>query len=502
MHQFAANFLSRASSYLAPFSPRVFEGAAERDAIFSFHGLYGSRHLWGHDYLISLADFEIAMLVAAFDMQMAKLDAEERAFVLDHSARVYSGYIDDLIQSLAVEARRKEVDASGERVKARAHAIETDRARILSAQKSLENAISRTDVRIARLEAEIERVKSDTIVTGIEKELVEADVLGKELEAARAELELQRSQLRALQIQQDIVEIGLEVSKTHVRVAELGADKVQWQVRIAENQATIAELSAEITKLQTAHAQVEAREVNLHAEQVEQQFGESEVATRVTELQAERDRLISEISMIEARTKAIESRTLTTSVQEQQVGVEVAQIAADTEQIKASTARADVEIARAAITQTELSIAEVEKDIVQHKAEHYWPARTTAAVAKAKAYSELGEKYGDLESVEEALQSDLMAILEARLSSQQKSIGHDYLLYKIQADGEIALNKVYLQDAIANAGVEISAAREDVKMIMAQKNSSKKSADGAIMAARRMGEAVITSKLTHAISGA
>lgn len=502
MYQFSANYLSRASSYLAPFSPRVFEGAAERDAIFSFHGLYDSRHLWGHGYLISFADFELEMLVAAFDMQMAKLDAEERTFVLDHSARVYVGYVDDFIQGLAVESRRKEVEASGERLAARTHAVEADRARILSAQKSLENSIARTDVRIARLEAEAERVRSDAIVAGIEKELVEADVLGKELEAARAELELQRSQLRALQIQQDIVEIGLEVSKTHVRVAELGADKVQWEVRIAENRATIAELSAEITKLQTAHAQVEAREVNLNAEQVEQEFGESEVATRVTELRAERDRLTSEISMIEARTKATEARTLTTSIQEQHVDVDVAQIAADTEQIKARTARADVDIARAAITETELEIAEVEKDIVQHKAEHYWPARTEAAVAKAASYSELSERYGDLESAEESLQSDLMAILEARLSSQRKSIEHDYRLYEIQADGEIALNEVYRKDAKNNANAEISAAREDVRMVDAQKFSSKMSAEGAIKAAKLMGKAVITSNLTHSISGA
>jgi hypothetical protein len=151
----------------------------------TFYGLFDSRHKWAADYMLDVEDDELRYLQMSFDLRMLELDRDEQLLVIDTVSRRYVAQIDDAIERLGLEAKAKDVENSKARVAAREYAMEQDWDRVDTMRKVVENAIARTSVRITELQAEIQGLGADVLTAGVEKELVEADVLQKELEDLR-----------------------------------------------------------------------------------------------------------------------------------------------------------------------------------------------------------------------------------------------------------------------------------------------------------------------------
>ena len=440
----------RYSSRAATFTSLVSSPIPTPSGVLSFvsglRSLFDSRHLWGSSYFRAYSDDELVLLSRRFDMSMAQLDIESQAFVLDYAARRYVVSVDDEIARLEVDRLGREQLVASERYEARAFAIEEDKARIATMRQAVDNAIARTTLRIAELQAEAESVHADTISFGIDKEMVEADILGKELEAARAQLELQRSVMRVLEVKQEVAEVGLEISKTHVRVAELGADKVQWEVRIAENEASIKEFQAQKKSLENQSAEIASGLTQLAAQKLEIEHEQAMVAVRVAQAGADK-------AQWEARTAEDAAAVIETNAQK-------VSIVAEFDLEKAGKERHDFEKAK---VDTDIEVLKAQRDEVQAQIDYI-------AVEEAKLKAEIAQWTSRVADMDASIANTAFEV-----SRLQREIDlHPAALALAEAEKESAhygdLEAPLLVSEVKN---EISLSKENVKSIEAMTDTLK-----------------------------
>lgn len=485
----------RSVAYRAKFCQRVLTPDAVSSDAITFCGLFDAKHRWAADFMREYGREELINLQMNFDMKMLELDAQDRIMVIQLTSQRYVGMVDDAVERIAIALHGKQIDSQRSRVAAREYAMTQDRRRVETMQRVVANALARSAARIKELDAQI----ATLLVDG---EMVQAEILQKELEVDRAKLAYLQAMQRGLQVQQDIADIGLQRAKTESEVAKIASDVVQWDVRLAENASEIKELLAQKMSLETRLSQVSVRELEAKADTEESIYRKADIATKMIELQSQIDTINAQVASVAARTEATHARAMATSAHKAEVGVQIAQTNAEVMGIEADIIRADVDIARTRLSEADALVSEAEAQIENKKATDYWPQKAAASLERAAAYDTLSGSYASLVPLQEQIGTEMIALQTQRYDLQVQDIGREDDLYALEANAQMATDRIRIAAAKNEADAEIEVSREEGRVWGFRKASIILSHNGAIEAARILSGAEITNNLTHTIGGA
>ena len=190
-------------------------------------GLYANTYLLGHNYLEDIETEELQRLVDVYDSNMAELTMEEQSLVLKIASDRYLKAIEIQIKNNVLTTKERQLNADEQEYEAKLAALDVDQEALDTKRIQIELARDRAELKNKDLEA---RIKLEELA----QDYVAVEISQKQLEVARAELNVLLAGLRGLEIQSDIANVSLEIIRAEVSKSQIDADIAEIEARIAD----------------------------------------------------------------------------------------------------------------------------------------------------------------------------------------------------------------------------------------------------------------------------
>jgi chromosome segregation ATPase len=207
-------------------------------------GLYAGSGENGFSYLIDISPERLIQLTDQYDMNMAQLDADEQATVLDIATKTYLDALDGVIHDRKMEVEADSIDSRDKEFDAKFAALDADKAEIETLKERVTQAISKADAEIAILTARIAE-------QAVDAKYVDVDILKKELEAERAKMRVLEAGLKGLNLQLDIANAAVDKSEIALKQQKAKLDTSMVPVQVTELGAQATNLEADKMGMET-----------------------------------------------------------------------------------------------------------------------------------------------------------------------------------------------------------------------------------------------------------
>ena len=213
-------------------------------------GLYANTYLLGHNYLEDIESEELQRLIDVYDSNMAELDMDEQSLVLELASKRYTKNIEIQIKNDTLTTKAQKLDADEQEYEAKLAAIEVDREALDTKRIQIELARDRAELKNNELEA---RIRLEQLA----QDYVAVEISRKQLEAARAELNVLLAALRGLGIQLDIANVSLQIITAEISKSQINADIAGIDARIAGREMVAGRLDVDQAELDAMEYEVE-----------------------------------------------------------------------------------------------------------------------------------------------------------------------------------------------------------------------------------------------------
>jgi len=195
-----------------------------KDIIF---GLYANSYLLGHNYLEDIESENLQRLIDIYTANMSELDAEDQNLVLEIASKRYLKAIEIQIKNNVLATKTEKLGADEQEYDTKLAALDVDSQALITKQTQITLAIDRANLKNKDLEARIQ-------LEELAQDYVAIEISQKELEVAKAELQLLLTAIKGLEIQIDITNTGLQMIAVDVTKSQLGADMAGINARITD----------------------------------------------------------------------------------------------------------------------------------------------------------------------------------------------------------------------------------------------------------------------------
>ena len=496
---------NREGGMWVPFQHHFIGAMAEEHRAVVF-GLYANGY--NHDcvYLIEISGEKLVQIVAQYEANMAQLDSEEQAAVLDIATQRYLESLEAQIHDGRMATKQSEIDATRQEFDAKFEALEQDRLAIETLQEKLSQAIAKANADIQVLEAKIAEAE-------IDRQYVEVEILQKQLDAARAELRVLEAGLKGLSLQLDIANAAVTESELRLEkqqaqqaldlipgeLAELTAQGVSLDADTLRTQTGTSLLDSEIAELQVkiSKARLDAVNRQVDAALLDVDIAKARVDTAMVDV---------EVSQTESQTAREEARQVEYETDIAMVDVQVAQMQLDADKVQAQLKEIEADIARFEAQSMKKAMVLLDKQIAETKLANIGyeiPRKKQAQIAAIEKQIEIlrtkieaSEAYRDIENQEYA----------SRQTKQQAE--HDYKMAMANLDILYGLHKAAIKIESFSKDVVIATeqqgyqAMEDSKknrIPASQIDAAETKQDADLYAAELMATANIMNTMRHII---
>jgi len=194
-----------------------------KDIIF---GLYANTYLFGVDYLEDIESENLQRLIDIYTANMSELDAEDQNLVLEIASKRYLKAIEIQIKNNVLATKTEKLGADEQEYDTKLAALDVDSQALITKQAQVTLAIDRANLKNKDLEARIQ-------LEELAQDYVAIEISQKELEVAKAELQLLLTVIKGLEIQIDITNTGLQIVTAEVSKSQLSADIAGIEARTA-----------------------------------------------------------------------------------------------------------------------------------------------------------------------------------------------------------------------------------------------------------------------------
>ena len=311
----------------------------ERNLVF---GLYSGTYLHGLNYLKEIQSEDLIKVIEVYNNNMAQLDADRAKLALDVVAKRYLEQVNSVIHNSQMRLKQQGIEALNTEFDAKLEALSADEAALET--KRYETTIKQEEIksRIVELEAAI-------LIESVNRDMVELDVLQKQLQESKVNLQIVDAGLRALDIQLAITQIGIDMANTDVSIADAKNSESEIDLKISDVDIDRSELQNKLAEIDLELQEVSgyAREnINIQTKQiaariVEIETAEAELAVKESELNVAIKKIEADglkLDLINSDLIIINAQKAVKDAENELLRLKLGMIEADTHSIEAETA--------------------------------------------------------------------------------------------------------------------------------------------------------------------
>jgi len=217
--------------------------AEDRVVIF---GLYSTSYNNQHGYLLEIETSDLLNMLNDYNNKIANLTAQEQIVLSEIVAKRYLANVDKLIHDEKMASKTAEIDAQEAEWTAKVGALASDRANLTTLAAKVSSETTKTQARIAELQAHIQ-------IEGYNLSEAEVQVTEKEIQSLRVDVQVLETANQVLKIQLDTVNAGIKLVDADLKIARAKVDIENVNRDIARTD--ILEKELEAAQAQTDSAQ-------------------------------------------------------------------------------------------------------------------------------------------------------------------------------------------------------------------------------------------------------
>lgn len=189
----------------------------ERAIVF---GLYANAYLNGRKYLAEIESEDLANLLADYNSKIAALTNQEQITVAEIVSRRYLSTIDKQIHDAKMTTKREGIEADDALWDAKIAALSVDNAALATMAAKVTSETEKTEARISELQSYI-------AIEGMNLSLADVEVVEKEIQSSRMDIqkldvanEILKIQIGTVEKAQELIDIDVRIAKTKIDIAE------------------------------------------------------------------------------------------------------------------------------------------------------------------------------------------------------------------------------------------------------------------------------------------
>lgn len=236
---------------------------AERSILF---GLYANAYLNGRKYLEEIESEDLVNLLSDYNSKIAELTNQEQIVVASVVSRRYLATIDKQIHDAKIITGRQKIEAEDELWDAKTAALAADSAALETMAVKVTSETEKTTARISELQSYIS-------IEGMNLSLADVEVVEKEIQSAKMDIqkldvanEILKIQIGTVEKAQELIDIDLRIAKTKIDIAETGRaiNKISLldsELAIEQARTTMAEAELDAAESRVILAESKTSEV-------------------------------------------------------------------------------------------------------------------------------------------------------------------------------------------------------------------------------------------------
>lgn len=444
-------------------------------------------------YMKEISVEELFVVVSNFEINMAGISNQQKVLLLDIASKEYVNTIDRSIRSSHRDAKWASARSQFSIMEAKILAMESDKEQLNTLQKEITLAIDRQNLIIKENEAKID-------IEIVNAAFVEAEIIQKQVEVARAELDELRAYQKVVDYQIQVVETGIESARVPAEIAQLKADRADLVVRLSRIEAEAIELDAQRITLQSDIDALEAKKIHASGEIIDYNYRKDVIDSHITDLKAQYETLSAQMQTNEARRQSVDAEINSVSARIETTNAKLAQYDYELAKVEVDAAQAHGNAEMHRLSASTVSEADAAYKRVQAEASA-WPEKLAALKSRIGYVNQERSSYSALESAASDSSSSKISSINSRANADiSRSEGEAEIAYA-NAEAQIQISDARAAGARDSADMEKNVAQEHSKIYEVRTNAEKSLSEARISAAGELAKANVKSMVYHSIGG-